>query len=136
MVVAPNISKEKGRYLIILPEILNIKSQQQQQQEQVDTQEKKSNNNDEDETDKEEKDTKTDTSSKATCDDAPAKKDAKKVPVSLECMEGMSTDSPMLKVPFPGGKTLIFPGKKVEYTSKHIMLSCSTQKKVFRCRAR
>ena len=145
-VVAPNISKEKGRYLLLLPGILNIKTQQRQQQqaeeEQEQEQEAKNSNDDNNNNNKE--DTKTmdkvvsmgGSSSNGAAEDATSTaatstldSTLKKAPTSLGRVEGLATDSPVLKVPFPNGKTLIFPGKKVPTTSKYIMLSCSTKKK-------
>jgi hypothetical protein len=54
----------------------------------------------------------------------------KKVPPpTLGTVQDLSTDHPKFVIPFPDGRTLVFPGKKVETTSKYMIISCSTKKK-------
>jgi hypothetical protein len=49
-------------------------------------------------------------------------------PVTLGRVEKLATDSPVLRVPFPNGRTLLFPGKKVHTSSKFFMLTCNTRR--------
>uniref|UniRef100_A0A7S4ACV9 Uncharacterized protein n=1 Tax=Pseudo-nitzschia australis TaxID=44445 RepID=A0A7S4ACV9_9STRA len=45
-------------------------------------------------------------------------------------IEGLRTDSPSFRIPFPQlNKSLVFPGKKITTTSKYLALSCSNKKK-------
>ena len=45
-------------------------------------------------------------------------------------IEGLRTDSPSFRIPFPHlNKSLVFPGKKIATTSKYLALSCSNKKK-------
>jgi len=48
---------------------------------------------------------------------------------SLGRVEGLRTDIPTFKIPFPTmKKDLIFPGRKVPTTSKYLVMSCSSKK--------
>ena len=49
-------------------------------------------------------------------------------PITLGRVEKLATDAPILRVPFPDGRTLIFPGKKVHTSSKFFMLTCNTRR--------
>jgi hypothetical protein len=49
-------------------------------------------------------------------------------PVTLGRVEKLATDAPILRVPFPNGRTLLFPGKKVHTSSKFFMLTCNTRR--------
>jgi hypothetical protein len=113
----PSLAKEKGRYLIILPGMLSFKKLPQQSSIET-TGTNKDSNEDDNGNDNNEEDPETNPSN-----------DKKSVPQSLGKMVDLSTEHPSLRVPFPSGKTLVFPGKKVETTSKYILLSCSMRKK-------
>jgi hypothetical protein len=49
-------------------------------------------------------------------------------PVTLGRVEKLATDAPILVVPFPNGRNLLFPGKKVHTSSKFFMLTCNTRR--------
>jgi hypothetical protein len=49
-------------------------------------------------------------------------------PVTLGRVENLATDTPVLRVPFPNGRTLLFPGKKVHTSSKFFMLTCNSRR--------
>mmetsp|Transcript_10752 Transcript_10752/g.27174 ORF Transcript_10752/g.27174 Transcript_10752/m.27174 type:complete len:444 (+) Transcript_10752:72-1403(+) len=52
-----------------------------------------------------------------------------KTPATMGRIEGLRTNTPSFKVPFPHlEKSLVFPGKKVATTSKFLALSCSNKK--------
>lgn len=113
-VTRPNLAKEKGKYLIIFPGNLGLKTIAKATDEK---------NDNDDNNEVQIKGPK----SQSTVDGENLTKKSS-VP-TLGQMQDLSTDHPKLVVPFPGGKSLIFPGKKVESMSKYIMLSCSTKKK-------
>ena len=138
---APIISKEKGRYLLILPgnmsfrglkstaqpveeETMEGKSSTQESLEEGAVEEgedivkKKSVEEGEDDEEGEEGAVKASgTSSKAN------------VP-QLGKVEGLSTANPKLRIVFPGStKSLVFPGTKVNSLSKYMWLNCSARKK-------
>lgn len=87
------------------------------------------------------KDSKADTASGADADDDDST--AKKLPakpntttstapclLQLGKVVGLATRTPQLRVPFPNSnKVLVFPGKKVDTSSKYMWLNCSTKKK-------
>jgi hypothetical protein len=43
----------------------------------------------------------------------------------LGTLEGLDTDKPTLKIPFPNGQSMTFAGRKVESSSKFMLLTCS-----------
>jgi hypothetical protein len=53
----------------------------------------------------------------------------KKVLPTLGRLTNLSTDQPKLVLKFSSTKSLVFPGKKVSTSSKYMMLSCSSKRK-------
>jgi hypothetical protein len=165
----PNLAKEKGRYLIILPGILSFKAAQAAQQrtttatataaaaallldnnnnnnkagsakddngEEIINETNKDSGDDDDD---DENDTKPPAKSTTTAGATAAKTTTNStttttetqlpLPVSLGRLQGMATDTPVLRVPFPNiGKTLVFQGKKVQTSSKFMMLTCDSRR--------
>ena len=151
-VVTPNIEKEKGKYLLIFPGMFSFNNnnnttttttkkaaaatkEEEEKEVESDDGDLKSksvnNDNDDDDDDEDEDD-----------DDSPLKETTTKnrkisatiatTPTqihSLGRIEGLRTDIPTFKIPFPNiQKDLIFPGKKVQTTSKYLIMSCSNKK--------
>ena len=150
-VVTPNIEKEKGKYLLIFPGMFSFNNNnnttttttkkaaaatKEEEEREVESDDgdlkSKSVNNDNDDDDDDDEDE----------DDSPLKETTTKnrkisatiatTPTqihSLGRIEGLRTDIPTFKIPFPNiQKDLIFPGKKVQTTSKYLIMSCSNKK--------
>ena len=149
-VVTPNIEKEKGKYLLIFPGMFSFNNnnnttttttkkaaaatKEEEEEREVESDDgdlkSKSVNNDDDEDDDDDD------------DDSPSKETTtknRKISAtiatnptqihSLGRIEGLRTDIPTFKIPFPNiQKDLIFPGKKVQTTSKYLIMSCSNKK--------
>lgn len=112
-VARPSLAKEKGKYLLILPGNLSLKKLASDKKKGSLSQ--ASNNG----------------LSQNTVGLSQSSGDATKkaaVP-TLGTVQDLNTDYPKFVIPFPDGRTLVFPGKIVETTSKYIMLSCSMKKK-------
>ena len=154
-VVTPNIEKEKGKYLLIFPGMFSFNNnnnttttttkkaaaatKEEEEEREVESDDgdlkSKSVNNDDDNDEDEDEDDDDD-------DDSPPKETTTKnrkmsatiatTPTqihSLGRIEGLRTDIPTFKIPFPNiQKDLIFPGKKVQTTSKYLIMSCSNKK--------
>ena len=154
-VVTPNIEKEKGKYLLIFPGMFSFNNNnttttttttkkaaaatKEEEEREVESDDgdlkSKSVNNDDDDNDEDEDDDDDD-------DESPLKETTTKnrkisatiatTPTqihSLGRIEGLRTDIPTFKIPFPNiQKDLIFPGKKVQTTSKYLIMSCSNKK--------
>jgi hypothetical protein len=121
-VARPNLAKERGKYLLILPGNLSLKklanndNKRSLSQSSIGLAEASSNIG---------ISQTTNTGLSQSSVDA-----TKKVPPPiLGTIQDLNTDHPKFVIPFPEGKTLVFPGKKVETTSKYMILSCSTKKK-------
>ena len=155
-VVTPNIEKEKGKYLLIFPGMFSFNNsnnttttttttkkaaaatKEEEEEREVESDDgdlkSKSVNNDNDDDD--------DCDEDEDVDDSPLKETTTKnrkisatiatTPTqihSLGRIEGLRTDIPTFKIPFPNiQKDLIFPGKKVQTTSKYLIMSCSNKK--------
>ena len=142
-VVQPSITKEKGKYLIILPGMLSLKPSHMRNKYNASLSsssstaagetlsQPSSSQKDDDENDNDVEMTQDST----TNDEATTKKrsaagggTAAAGSQSLGKLEGLAKGKPELKVPFPNGRMLVFPGKIIPTTSKYIMLNCSTSK--------
>ena len=139
---APSISKEKGRYLLILPgnmsfrglknstqsmeeEVVGVKSFTQQsveeeaveQGEELATQKSVEEGEDEEQGDQ------------GAAAKASGISNKINVP-QLGKIEGLSTANPTFRIAFPdSNKSLVFPGTKVNTLSKYMWLNCSARKK-------
>lgn len=149
----PNIIKEKGKVLFILPGWFSLKqsalvsssttmttasteqpTQETDQQDQTDQPQPQplehivmetdnDNNNNKDETaviTSERTNTASSTNTNTT--------EKQEAPI-LGRLEQLSSDAPLLKVPFPNNRVLVFPGTKISTTTKFMMLTCSSRKK-------
>lgn len=137
--VPPSLAKEKGRYLLILPGTLNLKSIQQQVSgdlatndnlseppSQDDNDEDVDNNNNYNDDQEDEEDEEKVSSSQPTANTV---KPTTILP-QLGKVVGLSTATPKLRIAFPDcGKSLVFPGTKVPTSSKFMWLNCSNRKK-------
>ena len=152
-VVTPNIEKEKGKYLLIFPGMFSFNNsnnttttttkkaaaatKEEEEEREVESDDgdlkSKSVNNDDDDNDEDDDDDDDD-------DESPLKETTtknRKISAtiatnptqihSLGRIEGLRTDIPTFKIPFPNiQKDLIFPGKKVQTT--YLIMSCSNKK--------
>jgi hypothetical protein len=153
-VVTPNIEKEKGKYLLIFPGMFSFNNNttttkkaattEEEEEKEVESDDgdlkpKSVNNNDNDNDGNDNDDDDEDGDE----DDSPLKDTTtttikkKKISAniattqihSLGRIEGLRTDIPIFKIPFPNiQKDLIFPGRKVQTTSKYLIMSCSNKK--------
>lgn len=99
--VVPNFDKQKGKFLLIFPGNFSF-------------------GNSSNETDKA-TDVKQEETTKPPASNA--------VAATMGRIEGLQTNTPTFKVPFPHlQKSLVFSGKKIETTSKFLALSCSNKK--------
>ena len=137
----PNLTKEKGKYLIILPGNLSLKSaatatttatknnviknnntNSNDNENDDDEEENNNNNNNKQQQDLSQSSNKSNSNTTTT---------TTTTTTSFGKINDLDTDNPKLVVPFSSSSTnklLIFPGKKIELTTKYIMLSCSTKK--------
>ena len=158
-VTAPNIDKEKGKFLLILPGMMSFHKKKPPPSTTTssaagstkgdDVEDDNDNDknddsdvilldddNDDDEDDGEEggggggtKSQKNPSSKKQQASTSTTTTTTT-LPSSLGKLDGLRTDHPTLSIPFPQlRKKLIFPGKKVPTSSKYIMLSCSNKQK-------
>jgi hypothetical protein len=121
---APSISKEKGRYLFILPGNMSFRGLKRTTKSMGDEVVEKS----EDLVEKKSMEDGDDEEGEGTAkDDGVSSKIAVQ---SLGKIEGLSTLNPKLRVAFPdSNKALVFPGTKVNTLSKFMWLNCSGRKK-------
>ncbi|KAI2497548.1 hypothetical protein MHU86_16951 [Fragilaria crotonensis] len=111
----PSVAKQKGRYVIMLPGILSLRPKSK---ESADAGADKTGE------DEDERDGTTDGATDELQADVATKSKALITSTLLGRMEGLSTDTPVLKIPYPNGGCLTFQGHKVnDSTSRFMMLS-------------
>jgi hypothetical protein len=130
----PNLAKGRGRYLIILPGIMSFKSRSKQIKPIPENDSKaeaavgKAKQNDEDD----EEETK-------SVEDNGDKKPAARNPFQprvtmLGKIQEIESEAPIMKVPFDDGRSLVFQGKKVDTSSKYMILNCKASKGSVTCK--
>jgi hypothetical protein len=128
----PNLAKGRGRYLIILPGIMSLKSRSKQIKPERENDSKaavaKAKQNDEDD----EEETK-------PMGDNGDKKPATRNPFQprvtmLGKIQEIESNAPIMKVPFDDGRSLVFQGKKVDTSSKYMILNCKASKGSVTCK--
>ena len=137
-------SKTKHKFLIVLPGMLSLNSDRKQH----DSKKKEDNGNDEDEensdndnSDEDEEEKKSDRASMTG--DSTAAKSTKSTTTAaagatLGKLHGLDTDTPTLRIPMPSGGNngdsavaeLTLVGKKIDSSSKFMMLSCNKKGEV------
>lgn len=111
----PSVAKQKGRYVIMLPGILSLRPKSK---ESPDAGADKTGE------DADDRDGTTDGATDELQADVATKSKATITSTLLGRMEGLSTDTPVLKIPYPNGGCLTFQGHKVnDSTSRFMMLS-------------
>lgn len=155
--VAPSISKEKGRYLLILPGVFSFKPIKQASSTSVATTTTATNsasaeptqeeplpaltqtqdsedvlgntNQDESDDDDDDNDEPGKESTATTTTTNNNNKPKSSIP-QLGNLEGLATPHPKLRISFPAlQKSLVFPGTKVHTSSKYMWLNCAARKK-------
>jgi len=136
----PNLTKGKGRFLIVLPGILSIKPQGRNESKP-----------DQDDISPIEATQDTDLSShpltQTTSDATIAALDDSVPPISsvtnqvtvppkhlFGTISGLSTDSPKLTIPLPNKKQLLFVGRKMDSSSRFMMFQCHPRKATVTCK--
>lgn len=133
----PNLAKGRGRYLVILPGMLSLKTQKKKT-----TPPDKNDNDDDKSAAKEE--TASETAGENDVKQAAVMSD-KKTPankrkpftarvMAFGKMEAIETAHPLLKVPFGDGRTMVLKGKKMETCSKFMMMNCKANKGSVTCK--
>lgn len=123
-VQAPSLAKEKGRFLIILPGNVCLKS--------LKNSSTNSSQDNESSGDNDILATQTSNDVEEEGGDGAAAKTSKEALPQLGKIQGLGTNNPKLVVSFPGKseqKSLVFPGAKVNTLSKYMWLNCSAKKK-------
>jgi hypothetical protein len=139
----PNLAKGKGRYLIILPGIMSLKPRAKATKTPAkDATQDASQGGTDDFPETERPDAeqaKPIATSLDPVDDTQDEKSKRPPPakgVTLGKIENLQTDNPVLKVPFEDGRTMVFHGKKIDSSSKFMMLHCKGSKGSVTCTVR
>lgn len=159
----PNLAKGKGRYLIVLPGMMSLKSQAKATKtpvkdatrdaglvepddlSQAEEPSKTTRDNTPKDTPESESDAEQAKPDAPSSDPDPAKFEGgtpkRPTPfvakgVTLGKIEKLATDNPILKVPFGDGRTMVFQGKKIDSSSKFMMFHCKSSKGSVTCKVR
>lgn len=124
---APNLAKQKGRYVILLPGILSLRGKEAAAAVKG---EGKGGDEEDGDTKPAAIETLRSSDDAATAvkssDEAAATKPTKDEKPQKQMMgriEGLATDTPLLKIPYPNGGMLTCKGQKVDSSSRFMMLS-------------
>jgi hypothetical protein len=152
--MAPSIAKEKGRYLLILPGTFSFKSLKEVKSSSssatnkedadeddsgkvasssiADSKKNNSQEDDEDDDDDDDEEEEDEDVGQGASTSAKTTTGATTKPTLPQFgnVEGLSTPTPKLRISFPNSdKSLVFPGTKVDTSSKYMWLNCSMKKK-------
>ena len=150
--IAPSIAKEKGRYLLILPGTFSFKtinagdtSSSTGKEDAVaastihDGDDDAAHNDDDDDNNEEEEEDEGDDPKSVSAFNKSVLPIHKPTTTAVAVpqfgnIQGLSTPNPKLRIAFPRGesghgRSLVFPGTKVETSSKYLWLNCSAKKK-------
>jgi hypothetical protein len=123
----PNIDKGKGRFLIVLPGLLSLRSgvnDSNSGRPSLSSVSDKNNNNintnDSMEAEHDAFALQTDCATAVVNPTPPS-------PTTIGRIDQLASDAPILKIPWQGSRTLCFPGRKVPTSSEFMVLTCKSK---------